>query len=76
MTHPLKKFRRDYQPRRLSQQQLADMLGVRRETVARWETGRPVDLDFVDKVVEKTGIPHCVLRPDLAAKFQAAEVAA
>lgn len=76
MTHPLKQFRRDYQPRRLSQKQLADMLGVHRETVARWEAGRKVDLDFLDAVVKTTGIPAHVLRPDVAAKFQTVGAAA
>lgn len=63
--HPLRAFR-DRQTPKLSQKGLAELLGVARETVSRWESGiRNVDDDCLPKVVEKTGIPATELRPDL-----------
>jgi transcriptional regulator with XRE-family HTH domain len=76
MTNPLKEFRKNHQPRRLSQQKLAEMCGVTRETVARWEAGRNIDLDFLPVVSRVTSIPAAKLRPDVAAKFETVEVAA
>jgi transcriptional regulator with XRE-family HTH domain len=70
--HPLRKFR-DRQVPKLSQRGLGEMLGVTRETVARWETGvRKVDGERLPLIVEVTGIPATKLRPDLA-KLLAAE---
>lgn len=64
--HPLKSYRMKQEPR-LSQGQLADLLGVTRTTVARWETGaRKVDQELVPKISEATGIAPAELRPDLA----------
>lgn len=66
MTTPLKTFRGNQEPP-LSQRGLAQLLGVRRETVARWETGkRKIDEDKLSLVAETTGIPKNELRPDLA----------
>jgi transcriptional regulator with XRE-family HTH domain len=68
-THPLKHYRETHRPP-LTQDQLADQLGVARTTVARWETGtRKVELDQIPRITKKTGIPASVLRPDLAAIF-------
>ncbi len=71
-THPLKKFREKQAPR-LTQQQLAKMLGVSRTTIARWETGtRKVDRDILQDVSAKTDISPRELRPDLAELLGAA----
>lgn len=65
--HPLKAFR-DRQEPRLSQERLADLLGVSRATVNRWETGaRKIDDEQLPAIAEKTGIAPAELRPDLAA---------
>jgi transcriptional regulator with XRE-family HTH domain len=65
--HPLKAYR-DAQDPPLSQERLADLLGVARTTVARWETGtRKVDQELLLKIAEATGIAPADLRPDLAA---------
>jgi transcriptional regulator with XRE-family HTH domain len=62
--HPLKIYR---EAKRLTQEDLAGLLGVARTTVARWETGsRVIDDDLLAKVSQVTGIPKPVLRPDLA----------
>lgn len=74
--HPLRAFR-DRQTPRLSQKRLAEIIGVARETIARWESGnRNVDDELLPVVVEKTGIPATELRPDLVkllARSEAAE---
>ena len=71
--HPLKTFRETQAPP-LTQDGLADLLGVSRTTVARWETGtRKLGKDWLPKVVEKTGIAPAALRPDLAELMRAAE---
>lgn len=68
--HPLRAFRERNQ---LSQAQLADLLGVERPSVTRWENGtRKVDPDKLTRILEKTGIPPRELRPDLAAMFSEA----
>jgi transcriptional regulator with XRE-family HTH domain len=72
--HPLKAYRQERIPP-LSQQQLAGELSVSRETVARWETGRDIDIGLVPRVSGKTGIPPGKLRPDLAAIFAQPEAA-
>ena len=62
--HPLRAYR---DKAAITQLQLAELLGVRRETIARWETGdRKVDDNLLSGVSEKTGIPKNELRPDLA----------
>lgn len=72
--HPLRAYRLKQEPR-LSQRQLADLLGVKRTTVARWETGtRKVDKELLPKVSEATGIAPAELRPDLAALLQPEDV--
>jgi transcriptional regulator with XRE-family HTH domain len=63
--HPLRTYRLSHDPR-LSQGQLADLLGVTRTTVARWETGtRKVDPDKLGEIADKTGVAPADLRPDL-----------
>ena len=70
-THPLKAYRDRHD---LSQGDLADMLGVSRVAVTRWESGaRQPDRDLLAKIAEKTGIHPADLRPDLAEIFKAAE---
>ena len=70
--HPLRTFRARQVPK-LSQRGLGEMLGVARETVARWEIGaRKVDGELLPLIVEVTGLPATKLRPDLA-KLLAAE---
>lgn len=60
----LKKYRNDHG---LTQQGLADQIGVKRETVARWEGGhRRIDQAKLDEVAKTTGLPRRELRPDLA----------
>lgn len=60
--HPLKAHRKITG---LTQRELAGRLGVTRETLARWETGRKIEDELVPRVSEKTGIPVAKLRPDL-----------
>jgi transcriptional regulator with XRE-family HTH domain len=74
MVHPLKTFRELQKPP-LSQEQLADLLGVSRVAVTRWESGaRKIDTELLPIVARKTGIPAAYLRPDLA-KLMRAEAA-
>lgn len=61
--HPLVAYRRQHG---LTQKTLGSYLDVARETVARWETGRPIDDKLLPRVAERTGIPRATLRPDLA----------
>jgi transcriptional regulator with XRE-family HTH domain len=71
MTHPLAQWRKDNE---LSQEAFAKQIGVKRTTVARWETGtRKIDQARLSKISKKTGIPARQLRPDLAKFFEAAE---
>lgn len=64
--HPLTAFRESHNPP-LSQQQLAELLGVDRVTVTRWESGaRKIDEDKLPAVAKCTGIRRSELRPDLA----------
>lgn len=65
MTHPLAQYRFDNG--RQSQEALAKALEVSGVTISRWETGaRRIDEAILPRVVERTGIPAAVLRPDLA----------
>jgi transcriptional regulator with XRE-family HTH domain len=70
MSHPLRAFRKK---EGISQERLAELLGVSRATVIRWESGkaspRPADLPAIS---EKTGIPARELRPDLAEMLERA----
>lgn len=69
-THPLRLYRENQQPR-LSQEGLAERLGVARLTVLRWESGeRKIDRTLVSKVSKKTGIPVKELRPDLLSELE------
>jgi transcriptional regulator with XRE-family HTH domain len=64
MTHPLAQYRHD---KELTQDALANLLGVTKSAVSRWESGgRKIDLEKVPAVSAKTGIPPQELRPDLA----------
>lgn len=68
--HPLKAFRRTHTPK-LSQAALAEMLGVARLTVLRWENDqRKIDDNLLPTITEKTGIPAKDLRPDLLEKHE------
>lgn len=71
--HPLRAYRETQEPP-LSQNSLAEKLGVVRETVARWESGtRKIDEQKLSEVSRVTGIPAAQLRPDLAELLRAAE---
>lgn len=66
--HPLRAYREKQIPK-WSQAKLAKKINVARETLARWETGSPIDLPLVPKVSRATGIPPRELRADLAEMF-------
>ena len=67
---PLRAYREKQEPP-LTQDQLAELLGVSKPTVSRWETGeRRVDIDLIPKISEVTGISPAELRPDLASLFR------
>ncbi len=69
--HPLKTFREKQAPP-LTQNQLADLVGVSRTTIARWETGtRRPGRNWLSKLAKKTGIAPAKLRPDLAELMRA-----
>jgi transcriptional regulator with XRE-family HTH domain len=54
-THPLRKWRSD---QGLSQDEAAPLLGVKKPTISRWETGsRTPSLAQAAKLSETTGIP-------------------
>lgn len=60
----IKKYRKDAG---LTQQRFADLIGVARETVGRWEADiRKPDEELLQKLSDTTGIQRKVLRPDLA----------
>lgn len=68
--HPLRVYRAAQTPK-LSQADLARMLGVARLTVLRWETGeRKIDPSLIPIVTEQTGIPAKELRPDLVEEHE------
>lgn len=70
-THPLRAYRDAQQPK-LSQRELAELLGVTVATVSRWETGeRQPEPERLSIITEKTGIPARELRPDLAEQMGA-----
>lgn len=63
--HPLRQYRQTQTPK-LSQEALAEKLGVARLTVVRWENGqRKIEGDRILRVTKVTGIPARDLRPDL-----------
>lgn len=67
--HPLKAFRERL---KLSPQQLADLLGVSRPTIVRWEKGtRKPDVEKLKEIAEKTGVAPAEMRPELAWKAPA-----
>lgn len=52
--------------RRLTLEKFADMAGVNKSTVLRWEAGTtPIPLDRLEKLELITGIPREQLRPDV-----------
>jgi transcriptional regulator with XRE-family HTH domain len=68
--HPLRLYRENHSPK-LSQESLAERLGVARLTVLRWESGeRKIDRTLVSDVSKKTGIPVKDLRPDLLSELE------
>jgi transcriptional regulator with XRE-family HTH domain len=68
--HPLKTYRETRDPK-LSQAALAELLGVTRHTVLRWENGgRKIDEKKVFSVAKITGIPAKELRPDLVERLE------
>lgn len=70
MAHPLKAFRQRQTPP-LTQTALAELLGVSRASVSRWESGlRLPEEDLLPTIAEKTGIDPGELRPDLVRALQ------
>lgn len=68
MLEALKSYR---EMRGLTQEALAERLGVSSITVSRWETGaRKINRELLTSVSEKTGIAVADLRPDLAEIFR------
>jgi transcriptional regulator with XRE-family HTH domain len=59
---------RDYRTKNhMTQRALAELVGVERVTVARWESGkRKIGKDKLVEISEKTKISKRDLRPDLA----------
>jgi transcriptional regulator with XRE-family HTH domain len=65
-SHPLKTFRKQHVPP-LSQEELAELLGVTRVTVTRWEARRrKPDRRLLPKIAAVTGLKPAVVWPDLA----------
>ena len=65
--HPIRVWRESQQ---LSHRQAAELFGVDRATVLRWENGtKRIGPHILPLVAEKTGIAPARLRPDLAALF-------
>ncbi len=66
--HPLRAYRLAHL---LRQSDLATLLGVSPVTVSRWENGeRKVDIDYLERIANKTGIAPGDLRPDLRDKLK------
>ncbi len=73
--HPLRAYRERQAPP-LSQTQLADLLGVNKGMLSRWEAGqRQPGKDILPRITKKTGIPASKLRPDLAALMRPSDEA-
>lgn len=71
--HPLRRFRESQSPP-INQAALAELLGVERATISRWESGeRQPGPEVWALIEEKTGIPRSELRPDLFAGYVLAE---
>ncbi len=67
--HPLKAFRDSHDPP-LTQEQLAERLGVSKVSVSRWETGeRKPEPELLPAISAETGVSAAQLRPDLAELF-------
>ena len=56
--HPLKTYRED---KGLTQEALADQIGVTRATINRWENGRRPGVSDAERVAGITSIPVVVL---------------
>jgi transcriptional regulator with XRE-family HTH domain len=64
METPLRAYR---EREDITQQQLAELLGVSKAAVSRWESGaRKINEHLLSTVERVTGIPARKLRPDLA----------
>ena len=64
--HPLRVFRERHNPP-LSQEELADLFGVSRSAVTRWESGiRQPGKRQVPTILRITGLPLSAIRPDFA----------
>lgn len=73
----LPKLRAYRKANRLSQRQLAALVGVDRVSVARWENGmRRVNWNDLRKLCKLTGLPPSALRPDLGRFFELQQQAA
>ena len=62
--HPITAYR---QKHGLTKAALAAKMGCTYVSLIRWERGEPISLEWLPKIMEATGIPGPLLRPDIAA---------
>lgn len=71
MTHPIKEWRQSQDPP-LTQAALGRLIGVSRQAVMRWESGRRQPRDEHVIALVQLGVDAIRLRPALAAAVEAA----
>jgi transcriptional regulator with XRE-family HTH domain len=66
MSNPIRAYRKKH---RLSQQEVADLLGVARSTLQAWESGQNgITAEVAVKVESILGIDRVLIRPDIFRK--------